>query len=136
MLHLAWVLNFHLRPLTKQLGGRRVLRPTESQITSTVFPNLILNGEQGYSTFKQELTSHLRDILLRPGETGYEDARQVYNAMINKQRALSARCLDFDEVILGVDPDSAKNKRMLQWARDYCMALHPCSAGGAMSTWR
>ena len=22
MLHLAWVLNFHLRPLTKQLGGR------------------------------------------------------------------------------------------------------------------
>jgi len=35
MLHLAWVLNFHLRPLTKQLGGRRVLRPTESQITST-----------------------------------------------------------------------------------------------------
>ena len=42
----------------------------------------------------QELVSHLRGTLLRPGEFGYEDARQVYNAMINKHPALIARCAD------------------------------------------
>src|SRR6266849_6449978 len=34
------------------------------------------------------------------------------------------------EVIVGVDPDPANNERMIQWARDYWMALHPYSAGG------
>ena len=32
----------------------------------------------------QELASHLRGTLLRPGDAGYEEARQVYNGMINK----------------------------------------------------
>ena len=40
-------------------------------------------------------------------------------------------CLDanFAEVILGIDPDPANNERMIEWARDYWMALHPYSAG-------
>jgi FAD/FMN-containing dehydrogenase len=33
-------------------------------------------------------------------------------------------------VIVGVDPDPANNGRMIQWARDYWMALHPYSVGG------
>jgi hypothetical protein len=33
-------------------------------------------------------------------------------------------------VIVGVDPDPANNERMLRWARDYWMALHPYSVGG------
>ena len=99
------------------------------------------------------MTSHLRGILLRPGETGYEDARQVYNAMINKQRALIARCVDVDDVIAAVDfaidlhvkygaqlPTMLSGMHLypingaVQRARDYWMALHPYSAGGAMST--
>ncbi len=31
---------------------------------------------------------------------------------------------------VGVDPDPANNERMIQWARDYWLALHPYSAGG------
>jgi FAD/FMN-containing dehydrogenase len=45
--------------------------------------------------------------------------------------AFSFREANFAEVIVGVDPDPANNERMIQWARDYWMALHPYSAGGA-----
>jgi FAD/FMN-containing dehydrogenase len=44
--------------------------------------------------------------------------------------AFSYRDANFAEVIVGVDPDPANNERMIQWARDYWMALHPYSAGG------
>src|SRR5881397_1808594 len=44
--------------------------------------------------------------------------------------AFSFRDANFVEVIVGVDPDPANNERMIQWARDYWMALHPYSAGG------
>jgi len=44
--------------------------------------------------------------------------------------AFSFRDANFAEVIVGVDPDPASNERMIQWARDYWMALHPYSAGG------
>lgn len=44
--------------------------------------------------------------------------------------AFSYREANFAEVIVGVDPDPANNERMIQWARDYWMALHPYSAGG------
>jgi FAD/FMN-containing dehydrogenase len=44
--------------------------------------------------------------------------------------AFSFRDANFAEVIVGVDPDPANNDRMIQWARDYWLALHPYSAGG------
>jgi FAD/FMN-containing dehydrogenase len=44
--------------------------------------------------------------------------------------AFSFREANFAEVIVGVDPDPANNERMIRWARDYWMALHPYSAGG------
>jgi FAD/FMN-containing dehydrogenase len=45
--------------------------------------------------------------------------------------AFSFRDANFAEVIVGVDPDPANNEQMIQWAKDYWMALHPFSAGGA-----
>ncbi len=44
--------------------------------------------------------------------------------------AWSFRDANFVEVIVGVDPDPANNPQMIQWAKDYWMALHPYSAGG------
>jgi FAD/FMN-containing dehydrogenase len=44
--------------------------------------------------------------------------------------AWSFRDASFAEVIVGVDPDPAKNPRLMAWARDYWSALHPLSAGG------
>jgi Berberine and berberine like len=44
--------------------------------------------------------------------------------------AFSFREARFAEVIVGVDPDPAQNPRLVQWARDYWLALHPFSLGG------
>ncbi|HEX6121646.1 MAG TPA: FAD-binding oxidoreductase [Ktedonobacterales bacterium] len=46
------------------------------------------------------------------------------------ETAFSFREANFAEVMVGVDPDPANNKRMTAWARDYWTALHPYSAGG------
>ncbi len=54
-------------------------------------------------TTVQELTSHLRGVLLRPKDAGYEQACQVYNGMIHKQPALIARCVDVADVIAAVN---------------------------------
>jgi FAD/FMN-containing dehydrogenase len=51
----------------------------------------------------QELASHLRGTLLRPSDAGYEQARQVYNGMINKYPALIACCVDVADVIAAVN---------------------------------
>src|SRR5258708_6931526 len=51
----------------------------------------------------QELASHMRGALLRPGDAGYEQARAVYNAMINRHPALIARCGDVADVIAAVN---------------------------------
>ncbi len=45
--------------------------------------------------------------------------------------AFSFRDANFAEVIVSVDPDPANNDRLMQWARDCWLALHPYSAGGA-----
>jgi FAD binding domain/Berberine and berberine like len=46
------------------------------------------------------------------------------------ETAFSYREANFAEVILGIDPDPVNNERMIGWARDYWIALHPYSAGG------
>ena len=48
----------------------------------------------------------------------------------SEETAWNYRDANFVEVIVGVDPDPANNKHMIQWARDYWEALHPYSAGG------
>jgi FAD/FMN-containing dehydrogenase len=40
------------------------------------------------------------------------------------------RGVNFAQVTVGVDPDPANNARMIQWAKDYWLALHPYSSGG------
>jgi FAD/FMN-containing dehydrogenase len=54
-------------------------------------------------TAVQDLAARLRGTLLRPGDEGYEQARQVYNAMINKHPVLIARCVDVADVIAAVN---------------------------------
>jgi hypothetical protein len=49
-----------------------------------------------------ELAATLRGELVRPGEPGYDDARAVYNGMIDKFPAAVARCRDTADVIAAV----------------------------------
>jgi FAD/FMN-containing dehydrogenase len=49
------------------------------------------------------LKSSLRGELIQPGDEGYDAARKVYNAMIDKRPALIARCADVADVITAVN---------------------------------
>src|SRR5262245_5305000 len=50
-----------------------------------------------------ELKRSLRGRLIQPGDADYDEARQVYNAMIHKKPRLIARCADIADVICCVN---------------------------------
>ena len=47
----------------------------------------------------QQLDAALHGELITPGDPGYDEARAVYNAMIDKHPAAIARCRDTADVI-------------------------------------
>jgi FAD/FMN-containing dehydrogenase len=47
------------------------------------------------------------------------------------ETAFSYRSANWSQIIITADPDPANNPKMIAWARDYWLALHPYSAGGA-----
>ena len=49
------------------------------------------------------LIASLRGDVIQPGDAGYDDARTVYNAMIDRYPALIVRCQDVGDVIAGVN---------------------------------
>lgn len=50
----------------------------------------------------QELAAGTRGEVLRPGDTGYDDHRSVWNAMIDREPALVLRCAGASDVVDGV----------------------------------
>ena len=48
------------------------------------------------------LKAAFRGELLQPGDANYDEARKLYNAMIDKRPALIARCVDVADVIAAV----------------------------------
>src|SRR5688572_21802959 len=59
-------------------------------------------GAQVDRSLIDALRSQLRGPLLVPGEPGYEDARSIWNAMIDRRPAAIARCLGVADVVAGV----------------------------------
>ncbi len=54
-------------------------------------------------TTVQEFKSRLRGELVRPGDKDYENARTVYNAMIDRHPLMVLRCADVADVIAAVN---------------------------------
>ena len=50
-----------------------------------------------------KLRADLRGTLIERNDPGYDDARKLYNGMIDKRPSLIARCLDVADVIAAVD---------------------------------
>src|ERR1035438_5479293 len=49
------------------------------------------------------LKAHLRGDLIQPGDGNYDEARKLYNAMIDKKPAAIARCVDVADVMACVN---------------------------------
>src|SRR5512137_2388551 len=56
-----------------------------------------------------ELKAHFRGDVLVPGNEGYDGARQIWNAMIDRRPALIARCKSPEDVIQAVRFARKKN---------------------------
>jgi len=59
-----------------------------------------------------EFRSQLRGELIQPGDPGYENARKVYNGMIDKKPRLIAKCVDAADVIAAVKFGRASGQRV------------------------
>ena len=57
----------------------------------------------------EKFKTGLRGALLQPGEAGYDEARKVWNGMIDKRPALIARCAGVADVIHCVNFARANN---------------------------
>lgn len=51
----------------------------------------------------EELKTNLRGDLITPDDTSYDEARQVYNGMIDRRPALIAQCVDAADVMAAVN---------------------------------
>jgi len=70
----------------------------------------------------QALKSRLRGLLLRPGDNGYDGARRVFNAMIDRRPALIARCTGAADVMACV-----------QFARERSLAVSVRGGGHSVA---
>jgi FAD/FMN-containing dehydrogenase len=59
----------------------------------------------------EEFRAQLRGRLIQPGDEAYEEARKVYNSMIDRRPGLIARCVDAADVIASVN--FAREQRLL-----------------------
>ena len=110
--------------------------PTLQQLFDGLYPP----GLQWYwkADFVTDLSDQAIDLHLKYAEQLPTGHSTMHLYPINgaahdvgkNETAFSFREANFAEVIVGVDPDPANNERMIEWARNYWLALHPHSAGG------
>ena len=51
----------------------------------------------------QRLREHVRGSVIRPGDDGYDDARKIWNGMIDRRPGLIVRCAGVSDVIDAVN---------------------------------
>jgi FAD/FMN-containing dehydrogenase len=77
-----------------------------------------LHMKYGAQLPSMQSTMHIYPINGAAGRVGPKDTAWGY------------RDANFAQVIAGVDPDPRNNEQLIQWAKDYWLAMHPYSMGG------
>lgn len=80
----------------------------------------------------QELSASLRGQPLRAGDDGYDEARKIWNGMIDKRPALIARCAGVADVINCVDFARANNLLVAARGGGHNIAGNAVCDGGIM----
>ena len=114
--------------------------PIPFPVLNSLFDALFPAGLQWYwkADFFGELNDKAIELHMKYGERLPSPQSTMHIYPINGaagrvpkgDTAFSFRDAKFAEVIVGVDPDPANNPRLMQWAKDYWLALHPFSSGG------
>jgi FAD/FMN-containing dehydrogenase len=114
--------------------------PIPFPVLQSLFDGLYPAGLQWYwkADFFQELSDKAIELHQKYGERLPTPHSTMHIYPINgaagrvpkAETAFHFRDAKFAEVIVGVDPDPASNPRLMQWAKDYWLALHPFSSGG------
>ena len=71
---------------------------TDLRITTTKGTDIFLD-----EATVQEFKASVRGPLIRPGDAGYDDARKIFNGMIDRHPALVVRCAGVADVIAAVN---------------------------------
>jgi len=98
------------------------LRITTTGGTDTVLDEATVQG------FK----ASVRGSLLRPDDAGYDEARTVWNGMIDRRPALIVRCAGVADVIHAVNFARTNNLLVSVRGGDHSLAGHSVCAGGLM----
>ena len=80
----------------------------------------------------RDLAKALRGSLLRPADPGYDDARRIWNGMIDRRPDLIARCADSGDVVTAVDFARAVNVLVSVRGGDHNAAGNAVCEGGLM----
>src|SRR5215217_1656026 len=79
--------------------------PGKEKVTMADLPIITLTGAAAAlgEAVVERFESRLRGQLLRPGDAGYEEARLIWNGVIDKRPAFIARCAGVGDVIDSVN---------------------------------
>src|SRR5215203_3624486 len=111
--------------------------PLRSVGKGVVMSELIVTTTTGSDAALEEATvaefkASLRGQLLLPGEDGYDDARKLWNGMIDKRPALIARCAAAEDVIGCVNFARANDLLVSVRGGDHSAAGNALCDGGLM----
>lgn len=103
----------HLTLLTEHTAARRSIFASTALIYVIIIKLIVLisfdatHGKGEKMSVVQDtldvLGTRLRGTLISAGDEGYEDARKVYNAMIDRRPRFIVRCVDVADVMAAVD---------------------------------
>ncbi len=79
-----------------------------------------------------EFKAHFRGDVLRSGDAGYDEARQIWNAMIDRKPALIARCASPEDVVQAVKFGRAQDLLVSIRGGGHNIAGNAVSDGGLM----